>query len=339
MTRFTSILISFLFISPMAFSQTDNGKVSSSKTIKVTNQIYMYQSKGGNIGLFLGKDGIFMIDDQFADNIEDVVKDIKNLSKEPIKFLVNTHMHGDHTGGNTYLAKKGVTIFSQENVREGLIKMMRASKEEVKKDAKNKSTSKKEPAAKAPITLPQITFKEDLTFYIDREKIVVKHIHNAHTDGDAIVYFPNSNVIHTGDIFFNKRYPFIDINNGGSFEGVIEGLKAIAMMANEETKIIPGHGDLGDVQDVNESMLMLTFVYKRVMMYYRQNKSLEEIQAMNFTANYDKKFNWKFIDGKKIVAMAYNDIKQKYGPVDTRTMEQRLQDKLKEAQKKNKSKD
>ncbi len=332
-----TIFYTFILIAGFTgLAQTDSGKTNNSKFIKLTDNIYMYQSKGGNIGLYVGKDGIFMIDDQFADNIEEVVKDIKRISKEPVKFLLNTHMHGDHTGGNTYLAKKGVTIFSQENVRSGLQKMMKKRKEEKKGMDKKGGDNKNETVKSPKITLPQITFKEDLTFYIDREQILVKHIHNAHTDGDAIVYFPKSNVIHTGDILFNNLYPFIDIENGGSVEGVINALKDITMMANEDTKIIPGHGNLATLQDINTNMYMLTFVYNRVMMYYRQNKSLEEIQAMNLTEKYDEKFAWKFIDGKKLVAMIYDDIKKQYGPVDTRTMEQRLQDKLKEAQKKKK---
>ncbi len=328
---FYKTLFFLLLSSSILIAQTDSGKANNSKFTQVTNNIYMYQSKGGNIGVVIGKDAIFMIDDQFADNIEDVVKDIKRISKNPIKFLVNTHMHGDHTGGNTYLAKKGVTIFSQENTRTGLEKMMRNRREEIRKT--NSKNGKIEVTKPPKITLPQITFKEDLTFYFDNETIIIKHIPNAHTDGDVIVYFPKSNVIHTGDILFNKMYPNIDIKNGGSVEGVITALKDITMLANDDTKIIPGHGDLASLQDVKNSMYMLTFIYKRVMMYYRQNKSLEEIQAMNLTQKYDEKYTWEFIDGKKMVNIVYEDIKKQLGEVDTRTIEQRLQDKLKEAQK------
>ncbi len=311
------LFFTFVFTFTTATAQTDNGKANNSKLIQVSQKVYMYQSKGGNIGIYVGKTGLFMVDSQYADNIKEALSDIKNISKNPVKFLLNTHLHGDHTGGNTFLAKKGAIIFSQENVRSGLQKMM--------KDERN---------GKFSTTLPEITFTEDLTFYIDGRKILVKHIHNAHTDGDAIVYFPRENVIHTGDILFNNLYPFIDTKNGGSVEGVIDGLNAILLLADEDTKIIPGHGDLATRADVETSMYMLKFLFNRVMMAYRQTKTLEEIQAMNLTQKYDKKYSWKFIDGKKIVEIIYNDIKQKHGPVDTRTMEQRLQDKLKEAQKK-----
>src|SRR5690606_31952762 len=183
----------FFFSVLTAFSQSDTGEEMHIKTIKVSNKIYMLQGKGGNIGLSFGNDGIFMIDDQYAEGIEQIQKDIKTISKNPIQFLVNTHFHGDHTGGNAVLAQQGTIIFSQENVRTRLQGMIAEEKKKIPQEI-----------------LPVVTFSEDLTFHYNGEKIYVFHVHNAHTDGDAMVYFTDSNVLHTGDVFFNGKYPFID---------------------------------------------------------------------------------------------------------------------------------
>ncbi len=286
------------FITLIGFSQNDNGKTTNISLIKVNKVIYMLQDKGGNIGLSVGDDGIFMIDDQFAESIPDIMEKIKTISKKPVKFLVNTHFHGDHTGGNVAMATSGTTIFSQENVRDRLEKLMRTSTEKID-----------------PAILPVITFKEDLNFFFNGEKIYVFHVHNAHTDGDVMVYFTGSNVLHAGDVFFNGKYPYIDTENGGSLKGYIEGLEKILLVANEDTKIIPGHGKVGTTKDITETINMLTFLYKRVTYNHGLLKTLPEILAMtDLTEQYESKgYGDGFIKRERFLTTIYNEVVKERG--------------------------
>lgn len=279
-----------LFIVNYSFAQKEN----SSELIEVTNSIYMIKGGGGNIGLCIGTEGVFMIDDQYEKGIKDVLEKIKSLNDGPIKYLINTHHHGDHTGGNSTLAENGTTIFSHKNVRKRLI------------DA-DKSSSKKQRDFKLPI----ITFSEDMTFYYNEEQIMVFHVHQAHTDGDALVYFSKSNVIHTGDIFFNGKYPYIDLTNGGSVRGVINALNKVIMIADEETKIIPGHGALASVKEVNYTINMINDLWDQVYAQYKLQKTEDEVVTMkNITAKYDAKnygTDW-FISTERMIRTIYKDI-------------------------------
>ncbi len=283
----------FLFSVLTTFSQTDTGKKMHTKLIKVSNKVYMLQGKGGNIGLSFGNEGIFMIDDQYADGIEQIQEDIKAVSDKPIKFLVNTHFHGDHTGGNQALAENGTVIFSQDNVRTRL--------KEVLQNATTKITEK---------SLPVVTFTEDLSFYFNSEKIFIFHVHEAHTDGDAMVYFTRSNVLHTGDVFFNGKYPYIDTEHGGSLKGVIAALTKALTVINEDTKIIPGHGDIGTPKDLQNTINMLETVYKRMSTKFVSRKTEAEILASTeLTEEYDEQgFGEGFINTEAFLKMVYSEI-------------------------------
>lgn len=254
----------FLFSVFAAFAQTDTGEKSDTKLLKVNNQVYMLQGQGGNIGLYFGNDGIFMIDNQLAEDMEQIQRKIKKISDKPIRFLVNTHFHEDHTGINTALAKTGTTIFSQENTRFRLQGEIRSEKKKMSEEA-----------------LPIVTFSEDLTFHFNGDKIYVFQVQNAHTDGDAMVYFTNNNVLHTGDVFYNGKYPYIDLENGGSLKGTVEGLQKAMTIINEDTKIIPGHGNLGSYKDLENTLQMLGTIYKRVSNIYSTGKSEDEVAKMN----------------------------------------------------------
>ena len=287
------ITITLCLIGFFSFAQTDSGKKYHTKLIKVKGNIYMLQGQGGNIGIIHGKDGIFLIDDQFEEGIPDLLKDLKGLSKKPIKYLVNTHHHGDHVGGNALLAKEGVTIFSHKNVRDRIEEKMKDETEKTDRDI-----------------LPQITLSDDLTFHFNGEIISVFHVQDAHTDGDVMVYFMNSNVLHTGDIFFNGKYPFIDLESGGSLAGVIEALDKILMIADGDTKIIPGHGNLGTITDVMYTKAMLINIMKRVTHYVINLKSEEEIlQMKEITQKYDDKgYGDGFISTEKIIRTVYKEV-------------------------------
>ncbi|MEM0517802.1 MBL fold metallo-hydrolase [Aequorivita flava] len=295
-------LNTFLLFSVLTvYSQSDTGEKNNTKLLKITSKIYMLQGKGGNIGLSFGNDGIFMIDDQYAEDIEEIQKDIKKISKEPIRFLVNTHFHGDHTGGNAALAETGTVIFSQSNVRDRLQKML-----------------KRESTKISEVALPVVTFNDDLTFHFNGEKIYVFHVHNAHTDGDAMVYFTDSNILHTGDVFFNGKYPFIDTENGGSVKGYIAALEMATKIINEDTKIIPGHGNLGTFKDLKDTIIMLQTLYNRVATAYVNRKTEAEVLNMpDITKMYDDQgYGEGFISTEAFVKMLYSEVEKKRASID-----------------------
>lgn len=254
---------------------------------KVSEHIYMLQGAGGNIGISTGEDGVFMIDDQFAPLSDKIMAAIKTVSDEPVKFLINTHFHGDHSGGNENFEAAGALIVAQDNVRKRL--------------SENKKTG-----------LPVITFSEDATFYQNGDDIFLTHVHNAHTDGDALVYFAQSNVLHTGDTFFNGRFPYIDINRGGSIQGDLEAAQKGLMLINNETKIIPGHGALATRDDYKKYKDMLESLVKEVSKAISMGKSEDEVAAMeSITRSFytDQETANDFISGSKFRKTVYQSLK------------------------------
>jgi cyclase len=245
------------------------------KTIKVANGLYMLMGKGGNIGVSVGKDGVFMIDDQFAPLTKKIKQAIAKISDKPVRFIINTHWHFDHTGGSENFGKEGVVIVAHDNVRERMTK-----------DNFIKAFNKKVPAS-PEIALPVITFSDEITFHLNGQKIEVVHQSNAHTDGDSIVLFKAANVIHMGDIFFNKMYPFIDSSSNGSIDGVIRTVEHVLTIANDKTVIIPGHGPLGDKKALVKYRDMLVTVKSRMQKLIKKGRSLEEIVAMKPNADID----------------------------------------------------
>ena len=239
MKHFTIIIITLITAVSNAQGRFDDVQITVEK---VTDHIYMLQGAGGNIGISTGKDGVFMIDDQFAPLSEKITAAIKTISDQPVSFLVNTHFHGDHTGGNANFEATGAMIVAHDNVRKRL--------------AADPKT--------ADAGLPVITFSEDATFYQNGDDVFLTHVHHAHTDGDALVYFAQSNVLHTGDTFFNGNFPFIDTNRGGSIQGDIDAAKKGLMLINEDTKIIPGHGKLATKADYQKYHDMLENVHTAV---------------------------------------------------------------------------
>lgn len=319
--------LSFLLIiciTTLSFAQTDSGNKVNIRITKANDDVYMLQGKGGNIGLSFGKESILMIDNQYAEFSEDILKAIRKVSDKPIKMLLNTHFHGDHTGGNSAFKKEGAIIFSHQNTRDRIASIVNSDQKKIDKSA-----------------LPTVTFTDKLQLNHNNETIQAFHIAEAHTDGDIALYFPNSNVIHTGDVFFNGKYPFIDIENGGSVSGYIKGLEKIAMVCNEDTKIIPGHGDLASLKELNYTKNMLQNIYKQVTYHYVKEKSLEEVLAMSdITAEYDENDYGKgYVSTEMFIKTLYNDVKASRGPIDKRSMEERLQDKLKEQKEKMKKKE
>ena len=237
------------------------------KVHRVSGSVSYIEGSGGNIGLFVGDDGVFLIDDQFAPLTDKIVAAIRTVSSEPIRFLVNTHLHPDHTGGNENFGKMGTTIFGHDNVR----KQMAISD-----------------YAEEP---PLITFSEDMSLHINGETVHVFKTPNAHTNGDVYVKFESSNVIHTGDVYRTTSYPYIDSNNGGSFLGTIKAYDLLINVSDADTKIVPGHGVVSNVGDVRAFRDMMLVIRDRVAAAIRDGKSLEEAQAAGLTKEYDERWD------------------------------------------------
>jgi len=300
-------------------SQTDDGRETNTSIKNVKNGIYMVEGNGGNVAFSTGVDGILMIDAQYAEGAEALLKDIRRVSDEPIKFLVNTHAHIDHTGANALIAAEGATIVSHIGVREAFFEKRRGSD---KGDAIEMAA------------FPTVTFEDKMSFHMNEDTILVFHVDNAHTDGDAVVYFAQSNVIHAGDLFFNGKYPYIDAKGGGSVKGYIDGLEKILMLCDNETKIIPGHGKLGTKANLNASKNMLANLYRKVTYNYLLGKTEAEILAMrDFTSPYDTKgYGSGFISTKKILKTIYDEVSKEQSDFDPRSMEKRLKELKKQNQ-------
>ncbi len=239
------------------------------KTEKVSGNIYVLFGAGGNIGVSVGDDGVYIVDDQFAPLTEKIKVAITALSNKPIRFAINTHFHGDHTGGNENLGKDGTVIVAHDNVR---VRMSEGSFVE----AFNMRTP--------PLTghpLPVVTFNDQAGLHLNDEQARMHHVSNAHTDGDSIVHFEGSNVVHMGDTFFKGSFPFIDVGNGGSVDGVIAAASKVLSMVNDETRIIPGHGPVTDKAGLTAYRDMLVVVRERVAEMKADGKTLEEVQAAN----------------------------------------------------------
>ena len=264
------------------------------KTITLGNGIYMLMGMGGNIGVSVGDDGVFMIDDQFAPLTPKIKNAIKKLSDKPVRFMINTHWHYDHTGGNENLGNDGVVIVAHNNVRERM-----------SKDGFIKAFNKKIPAS-PKVALPVITFNDTVNFHLNNLDINVIHQSNAHTDGDSIVLFKSANVIHMGDTFFNGLYPFIDGSSKGSVNGMIKAVDYALSISDDKTKIIPGHGPLGDKKSLKAFRSMLITVRDRMQKLMDQGKSLDEIIALKPNADLDKAWGEAFLNPEMFLKVLHS---------------------------------
>ncbi|HZF18263.1 MAG TPA: MBL fold metallo-hydrolase [Burkholderiales bacterium] len=280
-----------------AYAQDDLSKIEI-KTEKLSDHVYMMTGSGGNLGVSVGDDGVFLIDSQFAALTPKIQAAIAKLSAKPVRFMLNTHWHFDHTGGNENLGKAGAVIIAQENVRkrlssEGFIAFFGMK-------------TKAEP----PIALPIVTFTRDASFHLNGEDIRAMHAPHAHTDGDTVVQFSKSDVVHMGDTFFNGLYPFIDTSSGGSVAGVLAAADRALKTVGDKTKIIPGHGPLGTKADLKAYRDMLAAVSGRIAAQIKQGKKMEEVVASKPTAQYDAKWGKGFLPPGKFVEMLYDNLKK-----------------------------
>jgi glyoxylase-like metal-dependent hydrolase (beta-lactamase superfamily II) len=266
---------------------------------KVTDGVYMLTGRGGNIGVSVGPDGVFLIDDQYAPLTDKIRAAVKTLSDGPIRFVLNTHWHGDHTGGNENFGASDVVIVAHENVRK------RMSVEQF-----IEAFGSKVPAS-PKAALPVVTFTDAVTFHLNGDDIRSFHVAPAHTDGDAVVQFAKANVVHMGDCFFNGMYPFIDLSSGGSLEGMIAAADTVLGRVDAGAKIIPGHGPLADKAALQSYRDMLVGVRDRVKPLVMAGKTLEEVKAAQPTKAFDEKWGQGFMKAEVFLGIVYKSLKGK----------------------------
>jgi cyclase len=282
----------FLLMASVSLAQ-DFSKVEI-KVQKVAGTVYMLQGAGGNIGASVGEDGIVIVDDQYAPLADKIQAALKGITDKPVRFVINTHWHGDHTGGNAYFSKQG-TIIAQENVRERLKNGGKVLGNEIK------------PAAKE--VLPIITFNDRASVHLNGEDIRAIHFPHGHTDGDSVIFFTQSNVIHMGDDFVTYGFPFIDLESGGSASGMIGACEKVLSTVQPDVKVIPGHGPLSTVADLKPFVAMLKDAVARVQKGIQQGKTADQLKQEKVLAGYE---SWggegKFISTDKFIDTLYNDL-------------------------------
>jgi glyoxylase-like metal-dependent hydrolase (beta-lactamase superfamily II) len=282
---------------PLAVAQQDFSKVVI-ESQKVAEGVYMLTGAGGNLGVSIGEDGIVLIDDQFAELTPRIQEALAKLSDKPVRFVINTHWHFDHVGGNENLGKTGSIIVAHDNVRR---RMSVASF--------NQFFNRETPASPKG-ALPVVTFDSSVTFHFNGEELFVFHIANAHTDGDSLILFRNANVLHMGDTFFNGIYPFIDAGSGGSIDGMIAAADQVLPMLKPDTKLIPGHGPLGTPADLKAFRDMLVVLRDNVAKLIREGKTLEQAIAATPTKELDPVWGKGFLKPEQVVQMVYLDLKR-----------------------------
>jgi glyoxylase-like metal-dependent hydrolase (beta-lactamase superfamily II) len=293
--RLRHILLGALALAGAAAAQQDYSRVEI-KAEKLSETTWMLTGAGGNLALSAGEDAAFLVDDQFAPLTTRIEAAVAKATAKPIRFVVNTHWHFDHTGGNENLGKAGALIVAHENVRK------RMSTEQFIEFLNMKI--KTEPRT----ALPVVTFTRDVTFHLNGDEIEIFHVPAAHTDGDAIVHFRRSDVVHMGDVHFNGSYPFIDTSSGGTVDGVVAAVDRVLAIAGEKTRIIPGHGPLATKADLAAYREMVATVGKRIRDAARAGKSLEDVQALKPTADYDATWGKGFITPQRFTEMIYRNV-------------------------------
>ena len=283
---------------PTAPPPPDFSKVEI-KTTDLGDNVYMLEGQGGNITVAVAKDGIIMVDGQYAPLHDKIKAAISAISNEPIKYLINTHYHGDHTGGNEPFAKDGVTVVSEINVKNRLAA-----------GTTNGLTGAKVPPAPAG-ALPTRTYTGAYHIRLRGRVADLKHIANAHTDGDTYVWFKAANVLSTGDTFTNGRYPNIDFANGGNIRGMIAATDAYMKLANAKTRIVPGHGPLADKAALTEYRTMLLTARDRMAKVVKQGKSEDDVVAAKPFADLDAKWAPTDLASKNFIRVVYHSLKDK----------------------------
>ena len=271
------------------------------KVTKVSGNIYMLEGAGGNIAASVDEDGIVIVDDQYAPLADKIAAALKGIgvTDKPVRFVINTHYHGDHTGGNLALATGGSTIIAQDNVRKRL---------ETGGKAGNGGGVSMEQKVAATGALPIITFDHDVTVHLNGEDIRALHFPAGHTDGDAIVFFPKANVVHMGDDFVRYGYPFIDVTSGGSVQGMIAACDKVVAVLPADVKVIPGHGQLSNLAEIRDYSTMLKETSAAVQAAIKSGKTVDQMKKEKILAAWDAKYSGKFINSDLFIETLYNSL-------------------------------
>ena len=287
----THIMAAFIAASPLFYSTINTANAQDRfadvevKATAIKGSVHMLTGAGGNIGVSAGEDGVLIIDDQFAPLAEKIAAQLGELGSDKPKYVINTHYHGDHTGSNAFFhSHKGATILAHENVRVRL-----ANDEKIKPEA-----------------LPTITYEDGIKIYFNGETLHVMHLAVGHTDGDSVVWFEQPNVMHTGDLFFNGRFPYIDQGAGGNVEGYMDSVKQLLAKIDDETVIIPGHGDISNKQEYSAFLAMISETFSYVKALKQDGKTLDEVKAMGLDDKWAD-WSWNFINEEKWINTLYTD--------------------------------
>lgn len=292
-------ILSILFVAYPAWAvsaaaQQDFSAVEIGVT-RIADDIYMLMGSGGNIGLSVGADGAFIVDDQYAPLTDKIKAAISTVTDEPVRWVLNTHWHGDHTGGNENMGSGGAFIVAHDNV----YKRMNPAE-----FADLVGNSQQSP----DVALPVVTFDRTLTLHWNDEDVFAFHVENSHTDGDVIVYYRGANVVHMGDTFFNGRYPFIDVDSGGNVEGMIASASRVLGMIDGNTRLIPGHGELAGRAELAAYRDMLATVRDRVARLIREGRSQDQAVAANPTASFDSDWETSEAGTERFVRLVYRSL-------------------------------
>ncbi|MCW8109667.1 MBL fold metallo-hydrolase [Alteromonas ponticola] len=278
--QFIAALVSVISFSAIA---TDRFADTEIKDTSLGGSIHMLSGQGGNIGVSAGEDGLLIIDDQYEPLAEKIAATLSKLGSDAPKFIINTHFHGDHTGGNSWFhTHKDSTIMAHENVRVRLL-----------------SDEKVDDAA-----LPVVTYQDGIKIHFNNETLEIIHLPDGHTDGDSVVWIKEPNILHTGDLFFNGLFPYIDLQSGGSVKGYIESVKSLLAKINDTTKIIPGHGPIANKEDYQNFLAMIEQTKAFVEKHKAEGKSVEEIVTVGLDEKW-KSWHWSFITEEKWIKTLY----------------------------------
>jgi cyclase len=281
----------------MAAGQDKDFNKVEIKVTKVSGNVYMLEGAGGNIGASVGEDGIVVVDDQYAPLADKIRAALKGITDKPIRFIINTHYHFDHTGGNA-LFQKDAPIIAHDNVRKRL---------EAGTSPGNYGAVSFPAKPSAKESLPILTFDHDVTVHLNGEDIRALHFPNGHTDGDSVIFFPRSNVVHMGDDFVTYGFPFVDLSGGGSVEGMIKAMEETVSKLPADVKVIPGHGPVSNLDDVRRYIAMLKDTKSVVEKGVKQGKTVDQLKQENVLAPWQK-WSGDFITSEQWLITLYNDL-------------------------------
>ncbi len=295
MDKRLALLVVLLGLAAGAAAQQDFSEVVV-KATPIRDGLYLVTGRGGNIVASTGADGTFLVDDQYAPLTKRIQAALDEITDQPVRFVINTHWHGDHVGGNENFAEAGAVIVAHENVRRRM-----------SSDQFMAAFNRTVPASPAK-ALPVVTFTQGVSLHLNGEDVRIIHVANAHTDGDALVHFERANVLHMGDVYFNGLYPFIDLDSGGGIHGMVAAVERGLALADDETVVVPGHGPLSNRAELAAYGAMLAGFRDRIAALKAAGQSLDEVVATQPTIEFDERLGGGFIAPARLVGFIYKSL-------------------------------